>query len=327
MKLESPTSPVAIGQPGDVIAGVAADTLGMARRAAALNGAIAGRRAADFLALTKPRVVLMVLMTTLVGFYLGSLGETDYARMLLTVFGTGLAAGGTLALNQYMERDLDARMHRTRRRPLPDGRLQPVDALAFGATLTAGGLVLLTVTVNPISGFVTALTVISYLFIYTPMKQRSALCSIIGAIPGALPPVTGWAAARGELSLEAGILFAILFLWQLPHSLAIAWLYREDYARAGMRLLPVIEPDGRSTGRQICYNCLALLAVGMLPTLIGVAGPVYFMVAAVLGSGLLAFGVSLSSTRTPQAARRLLFATLAYLPILLAVLAIDRVVL
>jgi len=291
----------------------------------ALAIAVPQRRAVDFLALTKPRVVVMVLLTAVVGFYLGSAGEVDYLRMIATVLGTGLAAGGTLALNQYMERDLDARMKRTKSRPLPDGRLLPTDALAFGTLLVTAGLLFLTFQVNALSGLVTAMTVVTYLFMYTPLKQKTALCSIVGAIPGALPPMTGWAAARGDVGVEAWVLFTILFLWQLPHSLAIAWLYREDYARAGMRLLPVVQPDGRSTGRQIAANCLALFAVGLLPTLLGVAGDVYLAVASVLGAGLLAFGVSLAWTRTPAAARRLLFATLAYLPILLVVMAIDKV--
>jgi len=216
-------------------------------------------------------------------------------------------------------------MKRTKSRPLPDGRLLPTDALAFGTLLVTAGLLFLTFQVNALSGLVTAMTVVTYLFMYTPLKQKTALCSIVGAIPGALPPMTGWAAARGDVGVEAWVLFTILFLWQLPHSLAIAWLYREDYARAGMRLLPVVQPDGRSTGRQIAANCLALFAVGLLPTLLGVAGDVYLAVASVLGAGLLAFGVSLAWTRTPAAARRLLFATLAYLPILLVVMAIDKV--
>ncbi len=290
-----------------------------------VDDAAVRRRVADFVSLAKPRVVLMVLVTTAVGFYLGTSGPVDVVRLLATIAGTGLAAGGTLALNQYIERDLDARMQRTRLRPLPDGRLQPTEALAFGVVLTVAGLLYLTLAVNALSGMVTAATAVSYLFLYTPLKRRSSLCSVIGAIPGALPPVTGWAAARGDLGIEAWVLFSILFLWQLPHSLAIAWLYREDYARAGMRLLPVVEPDGRSTVRQILANCLALLAVAMLPTLLGVSGSVYFVVACVLGVGMLASGVHLAWARSPLAARRLLFVTLAYLPMLLMVMAMDKV--
>jgi len=283
------------------------------------------RRAADFLALGKPRVVVMVLLTAVVGFYLGSSGDIDYWRMAAMLVGTGLAAGGTLALNQYIERDLDALMERTRSRPLPDGRLQPTEALVFGLTVTTVGLLYLMIEVNPLSAWVTAFTSASYLILYTPLKQRTSLCSLIGAVPGALPPVTGWAAARGDVGIEAWILFGILFLWQLPHSLAIAWLYRADYARAGMRLLPVIEPDGRSTGRQIAVSCVALLAVGLLPALLGLAGAIYLAVAVTLGVALLLYGLSMARTRTPQAARRLLFATLAYLPILLVVMALDKV--
>ena len=283
------------------------------------------RRAMDFLELTKPRVVLMVLVTTSVGFYLGSWGTLDYFRLIHTLIGTALAAGGTIALNQFLERDVDALMKRTRRRPLPDGRLQPTEALAFGAGITAGGLVYLTLVVNPLSGLITATIVGSYLFVYTPLKQKSSLCTLVGALPGALPPVTGWAAARGEIGLEAWVLFAILFLWQLPHSLAIAMLYRDDYARAGFRLLPVVDPDGKSTGRQVVSNCLALLAVGLLPTLIGLAGVVYFVVALTLGVVFLWYGIDLAVSRSAAGARRLLFVSLVYLPVLLVLMALDKV--
>ena len=201
------------------------------------------RRMLAFAELGKPRVVVMVLITTFVGFYLGSQGLTDYLRLLPTLIGTALAAAGTLALNQYIERDVDAKMQRTRQRPLPDGRLQPYDALAFGVATTLAGLVYLALAVNALSAAVTAFTTVSYLFFYTPLKRHTPLCSIVGAVPGALPPLTGWTAARGAFGVEAWILFAILFLWQLPHSLAIARLYRDDYARAGIRLLPVVEPD------------------------------------------------------------------------------------
>ncbi len=282
------------------------------------------RRTIDFLALTKPRVVVMVLVTTLVGFYLGSQGTPDYLCLLHTLFGTALAAGGTLALNQVIEREADAKMQRTRLRPLPDGRLQPTDALAFGALMTAIGLLYLTIVVNPLSSIVTTFIVGSYLFAYTPLKPKTSLCSLVGAIPGALPPVIGWVAARGSFNVEAWVLFTIMFLWQLPHSLAIGWLYQEDYARAGFRLLPVIEPDGKSTGRQIVSNCLALLAVGLLPTLIGLAGVVYFFVALSLGVIFLWYGVGLARASSRAAARKLVFVSLVYLPVLLAVMALDK---
>lgn len=282
------------------------------------------RRAADFLALTKPRMVLMILVTTCVGFYLGSSGAMDTLRLLHTLLGTALAAGGTLALNQFLERDLDAKMERTRLRPLPAGRLQPAEALAFGTTITAAGLLYLAVGVGGLSALVTAITVGSYLFAYTPLKQRTSLCGPLGAVPGALPPVTGWVAARGEFGPGAWVLFAILFLWQMPHSLAIGWLYRADYARAGIRLLPVIEPDGGSTGRQVVSNCLALLPAGLLPTLIGLTGPVYFLGAMALGTGLLACGLALAISRSAADARRLVLASLIYLPALLVLMALNK---
>ena len=285
----------------------------------------ASRRAADFASLTKPRVVLMVLVATFVGFYLGSRATPDNTALLQTLIGTALAAAGTLALNQFLEREVDAQMERTRLRPLPDGRLQPTEALAFGAAITAAGLLYLAISVNTLSGLVAATIVVSYLFLYTPLKRKTTLCSVVGAIPGALPPVIGWTAVRGEVGLEAWVLFAIMFLWQLPHTLAIARLYRDDYARAGIRLLPVVDRDGWSTGRQIVSNCLALLAVGLLPTLIGFAGSVYFLGALVLGIGLLGCGVALARSRSTADARRLLFASLVYLPTLLVLMALDKV--
>ena len=285
----------------------------------------ARRRAADFAALAKPRVVLMVLVTALVGFYLGSRGTPDYIALVQTLIGVGLAAAGSLALNQFLEREVDSRMERTRHRPLPDGRLEPTEALWFGAVMTVAGLLYLALAVNALSSLLAAIVVSSYLFVYTPLKRRSAICTVVGSIPGALPPVIGWAAARAELGLEAWVLFAILFLWQLPHTLAIGTLYRDDYARAGIRMLPVIDPDGRSTGRQIVSNCLALLVVGLLPTLIGLAGAVYFLGAFALGVGLLACGFALAISRSIADARRLLFASLVYLPMLLALMAFDKV--
>jgi protoheme IX farnesyltransferase len=279
----------------------------------------------DFFALTKPRVVLMVLVTTATGFYLGAQGSPDYLVLLHTLIGTALAGGGTLALNQVMEREADGKMQRTRLRPLPDGRLQTGEASVFGTMITLSGLAYLWWVVSALSALVTASIVVSYLFAYTPLKQRTSLCSIVGAVPGALPPVIGWAAARGNLELEAWILFTIMFLWQMPHSLAIGWLYRDDYAKAGFRLLPVIDRDGRSTGRQIILNCAALLAVGLLPTLVGFAGATYFFAALTLGSVFLWYGFRLATLRSLTSARHLLFASLIYLPALLAVLAFDKV--
>ena len=283
------------------------------------------RRALDFLELTKPRVSLMVLVTMFVGFYLGSEHGAGYLRLIETLIGTALAAGGTLALNQFLERRADALMARTRHRPLPDGRMQPTEALLFGVGLTAAGLLILALTVNALSALVTASIVGSYLFIYTPLKQRSSLCGVVGAVPGALPPVIGWTAATGSLSVEAWVLFAIMFLWQIPHTLAIARLYRDDFAKAGIRFLPVVESDGWTTGRQVITHSLALLVVSLLPTLLGLAGTVYFLAALLLGSGFLWYGIGLAISQSLAAARRLLLASLIYLPLLLVVMALDRI--
>ena len=283
------------------------------------------RVAADLIALTKPRVVLMVLVTTVVGYYVGLTGAPDYVRLVHLLIGTMLAAGGTLALNQYWERDVDARMERTRVRPLPDGRLSPLEALVFAGAVTLAGLGYLGAFVGPLVMLVTAVTTALYLFAYTPLKLRTPLCTIIGAVPGALPPVTGWVASREAFGLGAWVLFGILFLWQLPHTLAIARLYRDDYARAGVRLLPVVDADGTSTGRQIVTGCLALLAVSLLPTLIGLAGPLYFVGAFLLGAAFVAIGARQALAPSAGSARRVLFASLLYLPILLTLLAIDKV--
>ncbi|HMA81344.1 MAG TPA: heme o synthase [Candidatus Binatia bacterium] len=287
--------------------------------------ASASRRVADFYELTKPRIVLMVLVTAFVGYYAGSGNVPDYVQLLQMILGTALAAGGTLALNQFIERETDARMARTCRRPLPDGRVQPNDALWFGIVLTLAGLGYLAMTVNVLSAVVAASITVSYLWAYTPMKRMSSLCVPVGAVPGALPPVVGWVAARGELSVDAWVLFAIMFLWQIPHTLAIAFLYREDFAKAGIHFLPVIEPDGDSTNRQILVHCAALLVVSLLPTLIGLAGAIYFFTAFLLGVGFLASGIGLVLAPTRAGARRLLFASLLYLPVLLLVMALDRV--
>jgi protoheme IX farnesyltransferase len=282
------------------------------------------RVVADLVTLTKPRVVVMILVTTVVGYYVGLAGEPDYARLVHLLIGTALAAGGTLALNMYWERDVDGLMDRTRLRPLPDGRLSPLEALLFGTATTAAGLVYLAACVNLAAAVVTAATFALYLFAYTPLKVRTPLCTLVGAVPGALPPVTGWVAARGELGVGAWVLFGILFLWQLPHTLAIGRLYREDYARAGVRLLPVIDAQGSSTERQIMTGCLALLAVSLLPTLVGLAGGVYFAGALALGVAFAALGAWQAAVPSLGGARRVLYASLLYLPALLALLAFDK---
>ncbi len=262
----------------------------------------------------------MVLITTAVGFYLGSRGPLAWSRLLVTLLGIALAAGGTIALNQFLEREVDARMERTRRRPLPEGRLHPAAALWFGTAITVTGLLLLLV-VDALALLVTAATVGLYLFAYTPLKRRSSLCLIVGAVPGALPPVTGWVAARGEFGTGAWVLFGILFLWQLPHTLAIATLYREDYARGGIRLLPA---NRAAAEAQALAGCLALLLTGLLPTLIGLTGQVYLLGALALGVGLLSCGVLEALSPSPGAARRLLLASLVYLPTLLVLMTLDK---
>jgi heme o synthase len=294
-------------------------------RTVAVSDANIMRRAADFFELAKPRVVLMVLITAFVGFYVGSDAVPNYLELLQMLFGTALAAGGTLALNQYLERDTDSVMARTRHRPLPDGRLQPREAVCFGMLITLAGLVYLALAVNWMSACVTAVITVSYLLFYTPLKRKSSLCMLVGAVPGALPPVIGWVAARGTLTVDAWVLFAIMFLWQVPHTLAIARLYRDDYAKAGIQFLPVIDPDSGSTDRQIISHSAALLAVSLLPTLLGFAGAIYFVAAFVLGVAFLASGVRLAMNSNLLRARRLLYASLIYLPALLLIMALDRV--
>ena len=282
------------------------------------------QRLADYLALTKPRVVAMVLVTTLVGFYLGADGAPSLRLMLHTLLGTALSAAGTLSLNQYMERELDARMDRTRHRPLPDGRLTPIEALVLGLALLVAGLCYLDAAAGIACALVTAAIAVTYLLAYTPLKTRTSLCSLVGAVPGALPPVAGWAAARGGVAPEAWVLFAIMYLWQIPHTLAIGRMYRDDYARAGIRVLAVVDGDGSSTAIQAVMNCLALLPVALLPTLLGMAGAVYFATALLLGLGFLRAAIRLARSRSLSDARRLLVVSLVYLPVLLATMALDK---
>jgi protoheme IX farnesyltransferase len=292
--------------------------------AISLRKAGEGRRWLDFLALTKPRVILMVLVTTSVGFHLASVGAPDPLLFLHTVFGTALAAAGVMTLNQFLERDVDARMARTCSCPMPDGRIQPGEALIFGATLAAAGLSYLAIIVNWPSTLVAAITAVSYLFVYTPLKRWSPLCILVGAVPGALPPVIGWVAARGEFGFPAWVLFAILFLWQLPHTLSIALLYRADYDCAGLHVLPHGQSGRECAARQTVASCTALMAVGLLPSLLGMTGSLYLLGASLLGAGLLACGVGLALSESTTDIRRLMVATLVYLPALFALLAIDK---
>jgi protoheme IX farnesyltransferase len=284
-------------------------------------------RVSDYFELTKPRVVLMVLVTTLAGFYLGGRAGFDLTLALNLLAGTALAAGGTLALNEYVERDSDAMMDRTRHRPLPDMRMRPAEALTFGVIAIAAGFVYLALATNLLCAAVTAAITIVYLGVYTPLKRYTWMCNIVGAIPGALPPMAGWAAARGGLGLEPMLLFAIMFLWQLPHTFAVARLYRSDYARAGIHLLPDDNARGGNSSNPIVIaGCLGLIALGVIPTLLNFAGIPYMVVASALGVGMLIFGlVMVRSPASSRSARRLLLASLVYLPIVLLVLVLDRI--
>jgi len=273
--------------------------------------------------LTKPRVVLMVLVTTAVGYRLGSVGTADWVRLLQTLAGTALAAAGTLALNQYLERESDGLMRRTQGRALPSGRLTPSEALAFGILATLVGLGYLAVVVGALAAGVTLATSGIYLFLYTPLKRLTPLSTLAGAISGALPPLTGWAAARGELGSGGWILVAIVFLWQIPHTLAIGRLYQEDYARAGIRILPVVDPEGRSTERQIVVGSLALWAVALLPSLVGLTGSRYFFGAVALGGVFLASGIAHALGPSRASARQVLLASVLHLPLLFALMAFD----
>jgi protoheme IX farnesyltransferase len=283
-------------------------------------------RVSAYLELTKPRVVAMVLVTTIAGFYLGGRGAFDFIVAFNLIIGTALAAGGTLALNQYMERDTDALMRRTQHRPLPDGRLRPAEALIFGCVASGLGFVYLIAATNLLCAAVTAAITAVYLLAYTPLKRRSWLCDVIGAIPGALPPIAGWAAARGSISAEPLVMFGIMFLWQLPHTFAVARLYREDYARSGIHLLPGDRSWGNPSDPVVIGASLGLLALGVAPWMMGFAGAAYGMIAALGSVAMLGFGVAM--VRAPgraQAARRLLFASLIYLPIVLLMMVIDKV--
>jgi protoheme IX farnesyltransferase len=279
----------------------------------------------DYFQLLKPRITFLVLVTTVAGCVLAAGGPLPWLLVLHTLIGTALASGGASALNQYMERDVDGLMRRTQDRPLPQGRLTPTAVLIYGLCVSLAGVVYLAATVNLLTAGVAAFTIASYLLIYTPSKRVTWLSTLIGAVPGAMPPVIGWAALRNDLGLEAWVLFAIVFLWQIPHFLAIAWMYRNDYARAGFPVLPVQDPGGERTSRHITWNCVALLFVSLVPTLLGLTGRVYFVGALIIGLAFLAFGVATSVLRTNLSARRLLVASVIYHPILLALIVFDTV--
>lgn len=279
-----------------------------------------------YVTLTKPDVTFLVVITTVAGFYLGSRGPLDWPLLLHTLGGTLLVAGGTAALNQYIEREMDSLMRRTAARPLPSGLLQPREVLIFGISTIVVGIAWLLLAVNWLAALVALSTSVLYLGLYTPLKTRTTLSTAVGAIPGALPPLIGWAAARGSLSLGGWILFAILFFWQFPHFMAIAWIYREDYARAGIQMLPVVDKKGDATFRQIITTSAILVWVSALPFVVGMAGVPYFFGALALGMILLQVGLWANRSRTNVRAKWLMHATVAHIPILLLWLVLDRLI-
>jgi heme o synthase len=283
-------------------------------------------RVAAFFELSKPRVVAMILVTALAGFYMGSGAEFNFVLAFKVLCGTALAAGGTLALNQYLERDFDALMDRTRARPLPSGRLQPREALVFGSAIGLAGITYLYAAVNPLSALVTCAISLLYLGGYTPMKRFSWWCHLVGAVPGALPPVIGWTAARGTLAPEPFVLFGIMLLWQLPHSLSIARIYQADYARAGLSLLPV-DRHGNNRVNAVLLIASGLLAgFGSVPTWMGFAGRGYMAVAVMLGVWMLYSAIRLVyGDKTSAAARKVMTVSLIYLPAVLLMMVLDKV--
>jgi protoheme IX farnesyltransferase len=278
----------------------------------------------DYLALTKPRLNFLVVATSAAGYYLGATGSTDALSMVEAVAGTALVAGGAAVLNQLYERDTDALMRRTRLRPLPAGRVAPADARIFGLALSAAGLTLLAARANWLSAALALATLLTYLLIYTPMKRRTPLSTIVGALPGALPALIGWTASHGSIDRSGAALFAIVFCWQLPHFMAIAWLYREDYARAGFPMLPVIDPDGRRAGKQAVYWGFLLMLASLEPTFSGLAGRTYFAVALVLGAALFGLAVRFAADRNEGTARALFYGSITYLPLLWIVMIANK---
>ena len=286
---------------------------------------VSAERISAFFALTKPRVTVMVLLTTLAGFYLASPHQgLDLLLLFHTLLGTALVAGGTAGLNQILECEADARMQRTRNRPLPSKRLEPSAALGFTAALVLSGALYLGLTVNPLTALLGVLTSILYLFVYTPLKTRTPVCTAVGAIPGAIPPLMGWTAVSNGLDGQAAALFLILFLWQFPHFYAISWMYREDYQRGGFRMLPAIDPQGSRTGRHILIHSLLLLGISSVPFFLGLSGWVYLFGALLLGLTMLWYGGRTARSCTTRSASRVMRASVVYLPLLLILLAVDK---
>ncbi len=279
----------------------------------------------NYIELTKPSITWLILMSTAIGYLVGLHGQPWHWLVLAhTLLGTGLLASGTATLNEWYEREADARMKRTRMRPIPSGRISPSRALAFGILLSVAGFLDLVLAVNLVAALWGLATLTTYLFLYTPLKQRTPHATTIGAFPGAMPPLIGYAAAAGRLSAEAWVLFAILFLWQFPHFLSIAWMYREDYGRAGIRMLPVVKPDGKATARQIVLCSLLLIPVSAAPSLLRMTGTFYLIGALALGLMFLYAGLRVAFDRTALRARRVLLASVVYLPLLYGLMVLDR---
>lgn len=290
--------------------------------------AVALRRARwlDYLALTKPELTLLSVTTALGGAYLGAGSDLSYWPLIHTLIGTILVGAGAGALNQFTERERDALMKRTENRPLPAGRVAPKAALQFGLTAAFGGVAYLSVFTNSLAGFLAALTLITYVLLYTPLKRVTPFATVIGGVPGALPPVIGWSAVTGELSMGAWSLFFILFFWQMPHFLALASMYRKDYARAGFQMLSVADPSGEVVGRQSLVYCIALLAAALMPTMVGILGITYFAGALLLTAGFVVLGIRFYRSRTNGNARKLFLASLIYLSLLIALMILDRMI-
>jgi protoheme IX farnesyltransferase len=282
-------------------------------------------RANAYVALTKPDVSFLVLITTAAGYYMGARGPISWLHMLHTIFGTMLIAGGTAALNHYVERESDRYMRRTASRPLPSGVLQPRDALVFGVTLSVAGAVYLYFATGLLPAALGVATCLGYLLAYTPLKKRTVWSTFVGAFPGAVPPMIGWAAATGSLGLGAWLLFAILFFWQFPHFHAIAWMYREDYARAGIRMLPVVDRAGTRTFREIIFYAVGLIGISVLPSILGLTGPVYLVGALLLSVALLQVCLWAASSKTNVRAKWLMHATVLHIPLLLGLMIYDKV--
>ena len=281
--------------------------------------------AGDLYELTKPRMNFLVVITTMVGYYMAVTSRSDWAKLAYTLVGTAMTAAGSSVFNQFMERGYDALMNRTSDRPLPSGRVKPAHAMLMGLVLSVVGVAILAVFVNTLTAALGAATLLLYVALYTPAKRYTSLCTIIGAIPGAIPPMMGITAVRGAITIDAVALFAILFVWQMPHFLAIAILYRDDYARGGFRMLPVIDDAMRMTGRQIMLYSICLIPVSLMPTAIGMDGKFYAAAALILGAAFLAFAFRCARIRERADARRLFLFSIIYLPLLLAVLMIDRI--